>query len=57
VAQQSWLDVLREQRLTQQRVALQIDLTDGQVVVGSPPGVELLEFRLGQVGQSVHHDC
>ena len=38
--EQSGLDVFRRQRLTQQRVRQQVDLADGQVVVGPPPGVQ-----------------
>jgi hypothetical protein len=40
VAEQARLDVLQAQRLAQQRVVQQIDLADGQVVGGPPPGVE-----------------
>ena len=36
VAEQPRLDVLRPQRLAQQRVVLQVDLADGQVVGGAP---------------------
>jgi hypothetical protein len=45
VPEQPRLDVLGGQRLPQQRVGPQVDLADGQVVVGPPPGVEP-----GQVG-------
>ncbi len=46
MAEQSGLDVLRLQRLAQQRVVEQIDLPDGQVVRGAPVGVDLRELLL-----------
>jgi len=46
MAEQSRLDVLDAQRALQQRVFLQIDLTNDQVVRGTPPGVHTGEFIL-----------
>ena len=48
VAEQPRLDVLRPERLAQQRVVLQIDLADGQVVRGPPVGVEEVELARRQ---------
>jgi hypothetical protein len=48
VPEQPRLDVLEPQRLAQQRVVAQVDLADGEVVGGAPPGVqqnELLAFQ------------
>ena len=39
VPEQSGLDVIRRQGLSQERVGQQVDLADRQVVVGPPPGV------------------
>ena len=49
VTEQSGLDVLDGQRTAQQRVVLQVDLADGQVVVGSPPGVQDGDLGVVQV--------
>jgi hypothetical protein len=61
VAEQPRLDVLRRQRLAQQRVGLQVDLADREVVVGPPPGVDGLELVVGEGGQLVvldhGHNC
>ena len=46
--EQPRLDVLGGQRLSQQRVVEQVDLPDGEVVRGSPVGVQLGELLLGQ---------
>jgi hypothetical protein len=43
MAQQAGLDVGERQRLAQQRVVKKVDLPDGQVVGGAPPGVDSLE--------------
>ena len=40
VAEQPRLDVLRPQRLAEQRVVEQVDLPDGEVVRRAPPGVD-----------------
>jgi hypothetical protein len=40
VPEQARLDVLDRKRLAQERVVEQVDLTDGEVVGGTPPGVE-----------------
>ena len=40
VPEQARLDVLRQQRLAQQRVVEQVDLADRQVVGGAPVGVD-----------------
>ncbi len=49
VTEQPRLDVLRPQRLAQQRVAQQVDLSHRQVVRRPPPGVERLEVATFQV--------
>ena len=48
VAEQARLDVLRLQRLAQQRVVEQVDLRDGEVVGGAPVGVDQAELLLAQ---------
>src|SRR4051812_49411885 len=40
VAEQAWLDVLADERLAQERIVEQVDLADGEVVRGAPPGIE-----------------
>jgi hypothetical protein len=42
VPQQTGLDVLRPERLGQQRIFPQIDHPDRQVIGGTPPGIEEL---------------
>ncbi len=49
VPQQPGLGVLGLQRLTQQRVAHQVDLADGQVVGRPPPGLQARELVVGEV--------
>src|SRR5262245_38901637 len=44
VAEQAWLDMLWAQWLAQQRVVLQVDLSDGQVVGSAPVAVHLLKL-------------
>ena len=44
VAEQPGLDVLGQQRLPQQRVVHQVDLTHRQVVRRAPPGIDVGEF-------------
>ena len=44
VAEQAGLDVLRPQRLTQQRVVEQVDLSDRQVVRSAPPAVDQVQL-------------
>src|SRR6185503_13439536 len=44
VPEQAGLDVLGAQRLAQERVGLQIDLADGQVVRGAPVRVDRREL-------------
>ncbi len=48
VAEQPRLHVLRLQRLTQQRIAEQVDLPHGEIVRGTPVGVEQLELLPGR---------
>ena len=43
VAEQAWLDLLRAQRLAQQRVRLQVDLPDRQVIGRVPVAQEAIE--------------
>ncbi len=61
VPEQPGLDVLGPQRLPQQRVAHQVDLSGGQVVGGAPVCVECREFpgaRRGTVrALDLAHDC
>ena len=45
VAEQPRLDVLRPQRLAQQRIVQQVDLRDGQVVGGVPVALHALQRR------------
>ena len=52
VPEQPRLDVLRPQRLAQQRVVEQVDLADGQVVRRAPPGVDRLELGVGEGGRT-----
>ena len=47
--QQPRLDVLGRQRLAQQRIVQQIDLTDRQVVGRPPVGVDAGTFVVGQL--------
>ena len=47
VPEQPRLDLVPGQRLAEQRVVLEVDLTDGQVVVGPPPGVDRGDLGLG----------
>jgi hypothetical protein len=44
VAEQPRLDVLKGQRLAQERVVQQVDLADRQVVRGPPVGVDEVQF-------------
>jgi hypothetical protein len=46
--QQPGLDVLDAQRLAQQRIVEQVDLADGEVVGGPPPGIEPTQFLFRQ---------
>ena len=46
VAQEPGLDVLRPERLAQERVVQEVDLADREVVRGAPVGVDPLEIRL-----------
>ena len=43
VSEQTWLHVLRLERLTQQRIVQQVDLADREVVCRAPVGVEPIE--------------
>ena len=58
VAEQARLDVLRRERLAQQRVVEQVDLADGEVVRGAPVRVEAAQLlgreRLGQLARQCH---
>ena len=47
VAEEARLDMLGGQRLAQQRVVEEVDLSDRQVVGGPPPTVDCLEFVVG----------
>ena len=49
VAEQARLDVLGPQRLAQQRVVLQVDLGDGQVVGRLPVGEQAVQLRFAQL--------
>ena len=40
VAEQARLDVLGAERLAEQRVLVQVDLSDGQVIGRAPPGID-----------------
>jgi hypothetical protein len=44
--QKAWLDVLLLERLTQQWIVEQLDLTDGQIVGSPPVGVDKRAFGL-----------
>ena len=48
VAEQARLHVLRLQRLPQQRVVEQVDLSDGEVVGGAPVGIDQAELPIAQ---------
>jgi hypothetical protein len=48
VAEQPRLDVLLAQRLAQQRVVEQVDLSDGQVIGGTPVGVDQVKVATGK---------
>ncbi len=50
VPEQPRLDVLALQGLAQQRIVLEVDLADREVVRGAPPGVEPLEVGVGGSG-------
>jgi len=51
VSEQARLDVLRAERLAQERVGEQVDLADRQVVRGPPPGVDPGELDVGRFGR------
>ena len=56
VTEQPWLDVLRTERLAQQRIRLKVDLRDGEVVGRSPGGHESVQVdAAGGRGQGAHH--
>ena len=60
MAEQARLDVLRPERLAEQRVVEQVDLSDGEVVRRPPPGVDqpelVLAERLGRrSGRDLRH--
>jgi hypothetical protein len=48
VAEKPRLDVLQFQRQLQERVVEQIDLTDREIVGGTPPCVDEFQLRLGR---------
>jgi len=53
VSQQSWFNMLRQQRFTQQRIRHQVDLAHRQVISCSPVAIKQLQFSRGhRVG---HH--
>jgi hypothetical protein len=43
VPEQSWFDLLRSERLSQQGVFEEVDLADAQVIRGSPVAIHLVE--------------
>jgi hypothetical protein len=57
MTEQPGLDVLRRQRLAQQRIRPQVDLADGQIVRRSPPRVDQLQLtaiqRAGYITEHV----
>jgi hypothetical protein len=53
VSEQSRLDIGHRQGSAQQRVVAQVDLADGEVVVGSPPRIERRDSTVVQARQSV----
>lgn len=48
VAEQPRFDVLGDERFAEQRIVLEIDLADRQIVGGPPVAVDLLEFGDGE---------
>ena len=44
VTEQPRLDVLELQRLFEQGIVEQVDLSDGEIVRGAPPGIHYLQF-------------
>ena len=50
MAEQPWLDVFALERFVQERVVEEVDLTDRQVIGGSPVGVHLPQFVGGERG-------
>ena len=57
VAHNLALDMLRLQRLPQQGIVQQIELTGGQIVGGPPPGVEIVQFLFIEYGMLCMHRC
>ena len=51
VAEKSRLDVICRQRPLEQRIVLEVDLTDRQVVAGSPPRVNGGQLAIGEHGE------
>ena len=52
VAEQARLDVVAGERATEQRVFLQVDLADGEIVGGAPVGVHEIELVLVEMEMS-----
>jgi len=46
VAEQAWLDVIAGERLAEQRIVAQVDLTDGEIVGSAPVGVHEVKLLL-----------
>ena len=44
VADDEWLDVRQRQRLAQERVVVEVDLANRQVVGGAPIGIDEMQF-------------
>ncbi|WP_231295177.1 hypothetical protein [Corynebacterium efficiens] len=54
VAEEAGLDVVGGERALQQGVGLEVDLANGEVVVGAPSGVDLAGFFTGKGGNCGH---
>jgi len=52
VTEQAWLDVLGVERLAQQRIPLQVNLGDGEVVGRLPIGQKTVKFRVCALAHS-----
>ena len=47
VAEETGLDIVGDERTLQQGVGLEVDLADGEVIVGAPPGINLAGLFTG----------
>src|SRR5690606_13045506 len=54
VTQQTGLHVLRPEGFAKERVVQQVDLTDGQVVRGPPPGIDEAKLFVGEGSPSLY---